>query len=95
MCLCIYVRVYVCVYVCVGGGAKEGGMVAKAEVREKEKGQREREREREKLHERGLRVDGVLGRKNRREIRDKETNIDNEKTSMAKKEAGRRSGRRR
>lgn len=31
-------------------------------------------------------MDGVLGRKNRREIRDKETNIDNEKTSMAKKE---------
>lgn len=30
-----------------------------------------------------------------RKIRDKETNIDNEKTSMAKKEAGRWSGRRR
>lgn len=40
-------------------------------------------------------MDGVLRRKNKREIKDKETNIDNEKTSMAKKEARRRSERRR
>lgn len=33
------------------------------------------------------------GRENRRETRDKETNIDNEKTSMAKKEVRRRSER--
>lgn len=55
-------------------------------IREEEKGQRE------KFHERATGWTGVhLGRKNRREIRDKETNIDNEKTSMAKKEAGKRS----
>lgn len=42
-----------------------------------------------------LRVDDVLGRKNRRGIRDKETNIDNEKTSMAKKKARWRSERKR
>lgn len=48
-----------------------------------------RRRGNERSSTRGLRVDGVLGRKNRSEIRDKETNIDNEKTSMAKKEAER------
>lgn len=54
-----------------------------------------RRRGNERSSTRGLRVDGVLGRKNRSEIRDKETSIDNEKTSMAKKEAERGSGRRR
>lgn len=67
------------------------GMVAQAEVREEEKGRATREVPRE-----GHGWTEVLGRKNRKEIRDKETNIDNEKTSMAKKvEAEKRSERRR
>lgn len=59
------------------------------------KGTRKGEGGNERSSTRGPRMDGILGRKNRSEIRDKETNIDNEKTSMAKKETERRSGRRR
>lgn len=67
-------------------------MAAQAEVRyEKRRRGNEREVPRE-----GHGWTEVLGRKNRKEIRDKETNIDNEKTSMAKKEeAEKRSERRR
>lgn len=60
-------------------------MVAEAGVREKEKGN-------ERSSTRGPRVDGVLRKREQEgETRDKETNIDNEKTSMAKKEVRRRS----
>lgn len=45
-------------------------------------------RQREKFHKRA-----TDGRKNGREIRDKETDTDNEKTSTVKKEAGGRFGR--
>jgi len=48
-------------------------------AREKRKGQRE------KFHERA--TDRGPKRKNGREIRDKETDTDNEKTSIVKKEA--------
>lgn len=54
-----------------------------------------RRRGNERSSTRGLRMNRVLGRKKRREIRDKETNNDNEKTSMTKKEVGKRSRRKR
>lgn len=59
-------------------GGEWGGVVASG--RGSEKGEK---RQREKFHERA-----TDGRRNRREIRDKETDTDNEKTSTARKEAG-------
>lgn len=57
------------------------------------RGTRKGEGQREKFYERANGWTESSGRENRRETRDKETNIDNEKTSMAKKEVRRRSGR--
>lgn len=68
----------------VGGGREDGGGG---------RGTRKGEGQREKFYERATGGPESSGRENRRETRDKETNIDNEKTSMAKKEVRRRSER--